>query len=144
MYWRGLSGKSISNFDAIIKLINIKNIKEKNVFLDSLSKKYDSIIRNEIGLLTGKDLDEAIKVVAKISLINYIYQTKEKQFRFINSKVKKLSKNIIPLIFIEIIKICLEKENKQKNKEEQEEQEIHWIKFWVMSYHFFKFWRYFI
>ena len=116
--------KSISNFDAIIKLINIKNIKEKNVFLDSLSKKYDSIIRNEIGLLTGKDLDEAIKVVAKISLINYIYQTKEKQFRFINSKVKKLSKNIIPLIFIEIIKICLEKENKQKNKEEQEEQEI--------------------
>jgi aspartyl/asparaginyl-tRNA synthetase len=62
--------KTISDFELIIKLINIKNISEKNIYLDSLNKKYDTIIKPKIESLTGDQLNEAIKVVAKIALIN--------------------------------------------------------------------------
>ena len=125
--------KSINNFDVIINLINIKNIYEKRIFLDSLNKKYDSIIRPDIGLLSGKNLNEAINIVAKIALINYIYEKEEKEeknkeksenkFKFIRMKIKRLNKEIIPLIFIEIIKMCLEKEKKQNKCAEEEDKE---------------------
>jgi hypothetical protein len=62
--------KTIFDFELIIKLINIKNISEKNIYLDSLNKKYDTIIKPKIESLTGDQLNEAIKVVAKIALIN--------------------------------------------------------------------------
>jgi len=125
--------KNINDFDAIIKLINIKNISEKRIFLDVLNKKYDSIIKTDIGLLTDEKLNEAITIVAKIALINFVLEKEEKdgkdeeklknKFNFIRLKVKKLNKEIIPLIFIEIIKMCIEKENKLKNEEENEEKD---------------------
>ena len=114
--------KTISNFDAILKIININEITEKNIFLDSLNKKYDSIIKPEIGLLTDKKLNEAIRVVANIALKNFIFEVKEKKFNFIKNRVKKLNKNIIPLVFIEIIKINIEKENKSKMESEEDEE----------------------
>ena len=43
--------KNIQDFDTIIKLINIKNLKNKNVYLEQLKKQYDNIISNDIELL---------------------------------------------------------------------------------------------
>ena len=43
--------KNIQDFDTIIKLINIKNLKNKNVYLEQLKKQYVNIISNDIGLL---------------------------------------------------------------------------------------------
>ena len=127
--------KTIANFDIIIKLININNIAEKSIFLYSLNKKYDIIIKPEIGILTGEELNEANKVVARIALLNFNYEEKDeekdgkkdegkdKKFNFINNKIKKLNKDIIPLIYIEIIKICIENENKEKKEGEDDEKE---------------------
>ena len=109
--------KSIFNFETVIELINIKNITDKKIFLEAYNRKYDTIIKPEIGLLTGENLNEAINVTAKIALINFIYETEEKddkeekskkeenKFKFINHKIKRLNKELIPLIFIQIMKI---------------------------------------
>ena len=114
--------KDIYNFDKIIKLININNIEDKKIFLDALKKKYDNIIKNEIEFLTDEKLNIAVKVVAKLAIINFIYEIKGKKVDFINKKIKKLDKNIIPLIFIEIMKIYINKDDK-KNKQEDEEND---------------------
>ena len=71
--------KTIFDFELIIKLINIKNISEKNIYLYSLNKKYDMIIKPKIESLTGDQLNEAIKVVAKIALINFMFEIDEKK-----------------------------------------------------------------
>ena len=111
--------KNISNFDAVMKLININNIEDKSFYLKQLRTKYDNIINNEIGLLTDEKLKEAVHIVSKIVILNYIYETEKKKFDFINEKIKMLdNKNIIPLIFIEIINICFNKEDKNDNKNE--------------------------
>ena len=111
--------KNISNFDAVMKLININNIEDKSFYLKQLRTKYDNIISNEIGLLTDEKLKEAVHIVSKIVILNYIYETEKKKFDFINEKIKMLdNKNIIPLIFIEIINICFNKEDKNDNKNE--------------------------
>ena len=130
----------ISNFDNIIKLINIKNIQDLgkiDKYLKSLNKKYDNIIRNEINFLSGKQLDKAIGVVADLVVINYKCVKKDekekkdkeeeknkskdkKQFEFIEKRIKKLDKKIIPLIFIEIMKICINYEDKKEKEEDNE------------------------
>ena len=71
--------KDIQNFDIIMKLINVKELENKTIYLNSLKKKYDIIISKEIGLLDGEKLKEAVHVAAKISITNYIYETKEKK-----------------------------------------------------------------
>lgn len=48
--------KEISNFVKVIKLINIDNIQDKNIFLKSLAKKYDNIIKDGL----EKDLDKSV------------------------------------------------------------------------------------
>ena len=48
--------ESIENFDVVIKLFNIENISEKDIFLEALNKKYDTIIMPEIGALSDKKL----------------------------------------------------------------------------------------
>ena len=79
--------KDISNFDSIIKLININKIDDKNIFLDSLKKKYENIIKNQIGLLTNNEEKlKVIKVVAKLAFINFIYELDDKRFDFIKKK----------------------------------------------------------
>ena len=114
---------NIQNFDTVIQLINIKNLDNKNIYLDLLNKKYDNIISNEIGLLTDEKLKNAIHIVAKIAIINYEYETKDKKFDFINKRVKKMSR-IAPLIFIEIINICFNKDDNNTNIEENENKII--------------------
>jgi len=91
-----------------------------------LNKKYNSIIKPKIESLNGENLTEAIQIVAKLAIINYMYETEDKKkFNFIEKKIKRLDKSIIPNIFIEIIKICIEKNkenNENKNNEEEEEE----------------------
>ena len=118
--------KDISNFDTIIKLINIDNLEDKNIFLDFLKKKYDNIIKKEIGLLTDGQLklNKAGKVAAEIAIINYIYEIDNKRFDFIKKRIKKLDKNIIPLIFIEIMKICINIEEKENETLDEEDKDI--------------------
>ena len=97
--------QKISDFESIIQLINFKLVKNKNIILDSLIKRYDSILGKGIEKLSGKRLEEALKVVAYIAFINFIYKGKDKQFDFIDDKIAELSEKIQPLIFIEIIKL---------------------------------------
>ena len=114
---------NIQNFDTVIQLINIKNLENKNIYLDLLNKKYDNIISNEIGLLRDEKLKKEIHFVAKLAIINYEYETKDKKFDFINKRVKKLGR-IAPLIFIEIINICFNKDDNDTNIEENENKII--------------------
>ena len=118
--------KVIQNFDTVIKLINVKNLESKNLYLDPLKKRYDNIISNEIGLMIGENekLKEAVHVVAKIAIIDYVYESKEKKFDFIKKRIKRLDKRIIPLIFIEIINQCFNKEDKDDKKEDEEDNNI--------------------
>ena len=74
--------------------------------------------------MSHEKLKEAVHVVAKIAIINYIYEVKDKKFDFINKRIKKLEKRIISLIFIEIINLCFNKEDKDDKKEEEEDVNI--------------------
>ena len=113
--------KDIPNFDTIIKLINVKNLENKKIYLNPLKKKYDIIISKEIGLLEKEKLKEAVYIVAKLALINYTYETKDKKFEFIKERIKKLNKKVIPLIYIEIINQCFNKEDKVLKVEDGED-----------------------
>ena len=104
--------KDIPHFNKIIKIIDIEKIEDKNIYLDLLKKRYDNFIHNEIGLLSDETLKEAVCVSAKIDTINYSYETKEKKFDFIKSRIKKLNERIIPLIFIEIKNQCFNENEK--------------------------------
>ena len=115
--------KTFADLDIIIKLINIDNISEKNKFLDILNNKYVTIIKSEIELLTDKKLTSN-KILANIALINFMYEVKEKKLNFMKDKIKKLDKNIITLIFNEIIKLIYERVNKNEEFNEEEEEEI--------------------
>ena len=118
--------KDIPNFYTVIKLINIRNIKNKNIYLDSLKKCYDNIVSNEIGLLTDEKLNEAIHLVAKIAIINYSYESKEpkeKKFEFINKRINKLDNRLILLIFIEIINLCFKGDKKEGNEDSIDENQ---------------------
>ena len=122
--------KNISNFQTVIKLINFKRIiaiepKSMKRFLDSLNKKFDDIIQKEIESLTDKDstkLDKAIKVVADLAIFFFTYEEKDLKLNFEKEKIKKLSKKIFPLIFIEIIKIYVDQKEKEKEKKDKEEK----------------------
>ena len=69
----------ISNFEPKIKLINFKNIEDKNIFLEQLKKRYDNLISNEIGTLTNEKIKEVVHVVAKLAIINYIYVLQDRK-----------------------------------------------------------------
>ena len=117
--------KEISNFEPIIQLINFKNIEDKNIILEPLKKRYDNLISYHIGELTGEKLVEAVHIVARIAIMNYIYgpqDKKDKKLEFINRRIKKLDMTIIPLIFIEIINLIFNKRNKDNKIEDEEEK----------------------
>ena len=71
--------------------------------------------------MKDKKLTNANKIVAKIALVNYNYEIKEKKFNFIKDRIKKLNEDIIPLIYGEITKIYLGKVKKGKEESELEE-----------------------
>lgn len=116
--------KTINDFGIMLNLINVERISEKNIYLEALYGGYENIIKPQIELLKDKKLTDANKIVAKIALINYNYEIKEKKFNFINDRIKKLNEDIIPLIFIEIIKLCIKKDEKVKEESEEEDEII--------------------
>ena len=80
--------KSINNFLAVIKLINLKRIKKfdnKGIkrFLDSLNKKYDDILQKEIE--AGIDLKRELKVFAELAILYYTYDEKDKKLDFVKN-----------------------------------------------------------
>ena len=102
--------QKISDFDNVIKLINIKNIDDKNIFLNSLTKTYDQIIKqNEI-----KPKTENYQILARISILFFNYENEKNKFKFIENKIKRLDKDIIPKIFIEIMRISINKKDVKK------------------------------
>ena len=112
--------QKINDFENIIELINFNLIKNKNIVLDLLVKRYDNILGKGIDNYTGKKLAEAVKVLACLAFINFIYKTKNEQFDFINDKIGEISENIQPLIFIEIIKLCISEGGIKKKLSEEE------------------------
>ena len=118
--------KTVKNFIPTIELINIDNLDNKNLFLDILNKKYESIIVNNIQNSKGQDLKEAIDATVQITLKNYIYKKDQKRFDFIENQIKDLDKPIIADIFIEIINVLYnknDKEDENKDKEDNSEEE---------------------
>ena len=118
--------KTIKNFIPTIELINIDNLDNKNLFLDILNKKYESIIVNNIQNLKGQDLKEAIDAIVQITLKNYIYKEAQERFEFIENQIKNLDKSIIADIFIEIINVLYnknDKEDENRDKEDNSEEE---------------------
>ena len=84
--------KNISNFTNVIKLIHIQKLENKNIILELMKKSYDNYIENKISSLNDKQLDDAVNIVANLALINFKYEKEEKQFDFINNRIKKLKK----------------------------------------------------
>ena len=106
--------KNISSFENVIKLINFKNIEVKNIILIALNKNYDKIILKNILNLSGEKLQEALRVIAILAILNFAYEQKENKKDFINNKIKRLDVKIKPFILIEIIKICINKQNRDE------------------------------
>ena len=108
--------KKISNFDNVIKLINIKNIDDKNIFLNSLTKTFDQIIKNDF-----EKKVENYQILARLAILFFNYESEKNKFKFIETKINKLDRDIIPKIYIEIMRISINK--KDINKGENENQE---------------------
>ena len=102
--------KNISNFENIIKLINFKSIELKNIILNSLNDYFNKLIMKNISTLSGEKLNEAVKVTAIISIVNFLYeQQKDKKLEFTKDVIKKSDEKLKPLIMTEIIEICVNK-----------------------------------
>ena len=110
--------KNISEFDNVLKLINIKNI-NKNIFLNSLTKTYNKIIKNDF----EKNL-ENLQILARLAIIFFNYENEKNKFKFIETKIKKLDKDIIPKIFIEIMRIYINLKEKEEKDEYGEIDDI--------------------
>ena len=150
--------KNISNLDAAIKLINIKNLndfgdKNLSTFLEFIAKKYD-IIKKEIEnyletstckkleeavkvtdpkILKNAKLDKAIEVIINLTFMNYKYEKEKGKFIFINNIIKSLPKNIIPLIYIGIINKCIKGEEIKAGEvedidDDEEEEDLDYTK----------------
>ena len=109
--------QNISDFDNAIKLINIKKINDKNIYLNSLTKIYDLIIiKNEINQKL-----ENYQILARLAILFFNYENGFNKFKFIENKIKRLDKDIIHKIFIEIMRIYNNQKDKEKEENEYEE-----------------------
>ena len=105
--------RTIPDFN-IINLISIEKIENKNEFLFHLNTKYSQVIKNEINSLAGIKLNENIKIIANLALINYFYENNVNKFDFMKFRIKKLPEDIILSIYTEIFKIIINKELKKE------------------------------
>ena len=125
--------RKMSDFENIIKLINFNLIKNRNIILDALVKRYDNILGKGIDNLNDAKLDEAIKIVAYLAFINFIYKEKNEQFDFINDKISDISENIQPLIFINILKLCINEGNRKDKLLQEENQKTNEMKTFIFE-----------
>ena len=70
--------KNFEMMEVIIGLINYENISEKNIFFDALNKKFDTLIKLINNITTVNNLNQIIKISAKIALMNFNFEKKEK------------------------------------------------------------------
>ena len=106
--------KKISDFDHIIKIINIKNIEDKNIFLNILIKACNKIIKKEF----EKKLDN-FQILARLAILFFKIKDYKFKFKFIENTIKKLDEDIIIRIFIEIMRIYINQKNKEKEENEE-------------------------
>ena len=127
--------KNISNFEAAIKLINIKNIEEKKSSLNCLNKTFDDIIVKQIEELTDEiKIKKVIEFIADFDIINYIYTENYDKLDFIERIIiRKLNKKLITHILIEIMNIIIKKEN----VEEDEMKDVNFDKLKEFIFHEF-------
>ena len=92
--------KNISNFGIIMELVDIKKISKIDDFIDRLKDKFEQIVERQIELLTGEQLNEAIKIISKFVNILYIH---EKNYNFLQQKISRLDKKISSLIYNELL-----------------------------------------
>ena len=84
--------KNIFTFDIIIRLINIKRFERKNNVLESLNKKYENIIKNDIEQINEKDLPKVIHIIAYFIIFNYIYQNTDIKKNLLRKNLKNYQK----------------------------------------------------
>ena len=95
--------KDIQTFGNIIKLIEVKRIKEEKQkdYFRILKEKYKNVIENEIkNINKEEELGKAISIIAEFVSKLFSY---EKNNSFIDERIKKLDDKIKSLIYIEII-----------------------------------------
>ena len=105
--------KKIQDFDSILKLVNEKNLEEKQKinYLNLLKRIYNSLIQ-EKKLYENEGLEKNIKVLS--NLTNFLY-INEKNLEFLKQNIGALETKIKNKIYIELIHICNEQQyNKMK------------------------------
>ena len=68
--------KNISNFGTVLELIDIKKIWLVYEYYGLLKDKYEYIIKRQIDSLTGKELVNDVKILAKFVDLIYIHEKK--------------------------------------------------------------------
>jgi len=83
----------ISDFNIILKLINIDNLKEnKNIYIELLNDKIGQYVTNNILLSLGNEkLQKAINIIFVLSNIFYL---NSKNCKFLSEKINKLDKKM--------------------------------------------------
>ena len=115
-YLSNLTSKilTISHFDILIKLINVENIKNVEIFLNLLDNKYKNIVKDSlISSLSEEGKTAAISTIARIADLFYI---KQKDVKFLSEQIEKLDEKLIPLVYIELIKKCNDDEHEKMIK----------------------------
>ena len=95
--------KTISNLGTILDLIDIKKISKVDEFFTKLKAKYELVIKKQLDSLKDKELNNAVKIIAKFVDLIFIH---ENNCNFIKQKISKLDKKISCLIYIELIRRC--------------------------------------
>ena len=111
--------EDIPTFGTILELITVSRIEnKKKYYYDLLKEKFEYIIKNQIKILEGKKLDEAVKIISEfISRIFLEDNTNE----FLEEKIGKLDDKIKSLIYNELMKTYNDK------KYEKMKQYIYYI-----------------
>ena len=105
---------NIFKFGAIINLIDINKISNKEEYISQLKKKYEIVTKNEIDSLKDEKLEEAAKIISHFIIILFI---QEKNCAFLENMIEKLNKIISSLVLIILMNRCLCEDNHQPIKE---------------------------
>ena len=94
--------KDIQTFGNVIKLITVERIKEdkQKDYFRILKEKYKREVKTEIKNIKGKELENAIKIIAEFVSKLFLF---EKSTSFLEEEIIKLEENIKSLIYIELI-----------------------------------------
>ena len=99
--------EKLSHFSIILELIDINQLDDKrNKYLQLLNNKYDKLIK-KADIFDKENKNYFIKSLSELSVFFYI---NKKDTRFLKNKINKLDKDIKNKIYLEIVKVCKDKE----------------------------------